>query len=51
MTASSKKCKCNRGNSYVCSKGCKNFGTVGQSCKKNSDCKIKKKSKSDYEND
>jgi len=51
MTAASKKCECKKGTSYVCSKGCSNYGTDGKSCKKNSDCKIKKKGRSDYENE
>ena len=51
MTAASKKCECKKGTSYVCSKACSNYGTDGKSCKKNSDCKVKKKGRSDYENE
>ena len=51
MTAASKKCECKKGTSYVCSKGCSNYGTDGKSCKKNSDCKVKKNGRSDYENE
>ena len=50
MTAGSKKCKCIKGTSYVCSKACSNYGTDGQSCK-NRDCKVKKNTRSDYENE
>ena len=42
MTAGSKKCKCIKGTSYVCSKACSNYGTDGQSVKKTGIVKLKR---------